>query len=175
MTQSGLIAWGQAAKTHLNKILLLQKRVVRLMNFAKFSFPAVPLFISTDILPLRLLYFENCSILMHDVYNKVVPTDISDLYIPTKDVHHYNTRFSTAGNFYINYSRLNHYKNSFSIMGAKLWNSIPDVKRQLPKYRFKKKITESLFQIFLKQDSYPDIDRLINEMKRILNFSFVNK
>ena len=51
MTQSGLIAWGQAAKTHLNKILLLQKRVVRLINFAKFSFHAVPLFMSTNILP----------------------------------------------------------------------------------------------------------------------------
>ena len=137
------------------------------MNFAKFSFHAVPLFISTNILPLRLLDFKNCSILMHDVYNKVVPSDISDLFTRTKDVHHYNTRSSTDGNFYINYSRLNHYKNSFSIMGAKLWNSIPDVMRQLPKYRFKKKITESLFQIFLKQDSYLDIDTLINEMKRI--------
>ena len=103
---------------------------------------------------------------MHDVYNMM--SDISDLFTPTKDVHHYNTGSSTVGNFYINYSRLNHYKNSLSIMGAKLWNSIPDVKRQLPKYRFKKKkITESLFQIFLKQDSYLDIDTLINEMKRI--------
>ena len=132
----GLIAWGQAAKANLS---LLQKRVVRLMNFAKFSVHAVPLFISTNILPLRLLYFKNCSILMHDVYNKVVLSDISDLFTPTKDVHHYNTRSSTAGNFYINYSRLNHYKNSFSVMGAKIWSSIPNVMRQLPKYRFKKK------------------------------------
>ena len=39
--------------------------------------------------------------------------------------------------------------------------------RQLPKYRFKKKITESLFQIVFKQNSYLEIDTLINEMKRI--------
>ena len=218
------------------------------MNFAKFSVHAVPLFISTNILPLPLLYFKNCSILMHDVHNKVVPSNISDFFTPTKDVHHYNTRSSTAGDFYIifidmfapkwtrgphnlarfpfwdpcitpgywawylnalptsgslirslfyafmpregiytcvfcpppplsdenpvmlhffayaeiifahilvfpacaievqhinensptNYSPLNHYKNSFSIMGAKIWNSIPDVMRQLRKYRFKK-------------------------------------
>ena len=129
----GLIAWGQAAKTHRNKISLLQKRVVRLMNFAKFSVHAVPLFIPTNILPLTLLYFKNRSILMHDVYNKVLPSDISDLFTPTKHVHHYNTRSSTAGDFYINYSRLTHYKNSFSIMGAKIWNSIPNVMRELPK------------------------------------------
>ena len=162
----GLIAWGQAAKTHVNKILLLQKRVVRLMNFAKFSVHAVPLFISTNILPLPSLSFKNYSFLIHDVYNKVVPSNISDLFTPTKDVHHYNNRSSTAGDFYINYSRLNHYKNSFSIMDAKIWNSNPNVMRQLSKYRFKKKITEYLFQIFLKQDSYVDIVTLINEMTR---------
>ena len=97
----GLIAWGQAVKTHLNKILLIQKRVVRLMNFAKFSVHAVPLFFSTNILPLPLLYFKNCSILMHNVYNKVVPSNSSNLFTPTKDVHHYNTCSSTAGDLYI--------------------------------------------------------------------------
>ena len=83
------------------------------MNFAKFSVHAVPLFISTNILPLPLLYFKNCSILLHDVSNKVMPSDISDLFTSTKDVHHYNTSSSTAGDFYTNYSRLNHYKNLF--------------------------------------------------------------
>ena len=29
----GLAAWGQAAKTHLQKFLVLQKRVLRLMYF----------------------------------------------------------------------------------------------------------------------------------------------
>jgi len=54
----GLSAWGQAAKTHLDKILLLQKRVVGLMNFANFSDHAIPLFISSNILPLPLLYIK---------------------------------------------------------------------------------------------------------------------
>ena len=89
------------------------------MNFAKFSVYAVPVFISTKILPLPLLYFKNCSILMHDVCNKVVPSNISDLFTPTKDVRHYNTRSSTAGDFYISYSRLNHYKYSFPIWAQK--------------------------------------------------------
>ena len=112
--------------------------------------------------------------LMHDVYNKVFPCNISDLLIPTKDVHHYNTCSSTAGDFYINYSRLNHYKNSFSIMGAKISNSIPDVMRQFPKYRFKKKnnwipISNLLQTEFL--SSY----RCVNKWnEKNLNFSFVN-
>ena len=103
---------------------------------------------------------------MHDVYNNVVPSNISDLFTPAQDIHHYNTRSSSSGNFRTNYSRLNHHKNSFSIIGAKIWNRIPEVMRKLPKHRFKKKITECLLQIFLKQDSYVDVDTL-NEMKGI--------
>ena len=60
------------------------------MNFAKFSVHAVPLFISTNILPLPLLYFKSYSILMHDVYNKVFPSYISNLFTPTKDVFNFS-------------------------------------------------------------------------------------
>ena len=31
----GLAAWGQAAKTHLQKLLILRKRVLRLMYFSE--------------------------------------------------------------------------------------------------------------------------------------------
>ena len=31
----GLAAWGQVAKTHLQKLLILQKRVLRLMYFSE--------------------------------------------------------------------------------------------------------------------------------------------
>ena len=40
----GLAAWGQAAKTHLQKLLVLQKRVLRLMYFSEPRAHAVSLF-----------------------------------------------------------------------------------------------------------------------------------
>ena len=54
----GLSAWGQAAQLLLNKLLLLQKRAIRFMNFSKPRTHAVPLFISSKILPINMLYFE---------------------------------------------------------------------------------------------------------------------
>ena len=48
---SGLAAWGQAAKTHLQKVLVLQKRVLRLMNFSEPKTHVVSLFITSNILP----------------------------------------------------------------------------------------------------------------------------
>ena len=56
-----LAAWGQAAKTHLQKLLVLQKRVLRLMHFSDPRAHAVSLFISSNILPIYMLYVETVS------------------------------------------------------------------------------------------------------------------
>ena len=52
----GLAAWGQASKTSLNKILILQKKVLRMMYFTDIHEHAIPLFIDADILPVSFMY-----------------------------------------------------------------------------------------------------------------------
>ena len=54
----GLAAWGHAAKTHLQKLLVLQKRVFRLMYFSEPRAHAVSLFITSNFLPTNMLYVE---------------------------------------------------------------------------------------------------------------------
>ena len=97
----GLVAWGQAAKSHMEKILVLQKRVLRLMNFAKFSSHAVPYFVSSKVLPIYLLYYKLISLLMLDVHNNSLQSSLSNIFTRTHQMHNYNTRSSTAGNYYI--------------------------------------------------------------------------
>ena len=63
----GLAAWGQAAKSHLQKILVLQKRVLRLMYFSEPRAHVVPLFTSSKIFSLNMLYIETVSSIMFDV------------------------------------------------------------------------------------------------------------
>ena len=72
----GLAAWGLTAKTHLQNIHVLQKRALRLMSRAN----AVPLFISSKILSLNMLYVETVSSVMFDVSHMTVPPNISDLF-----------------------------------------------------------------------------------------------
>ena len=72
-----------------------------------------------------------------------------------------NKKSASSGNYYINRSRLNHHKNSFSIVGAKIWNSIPESYRKLPKHIFKKKIQALLIVTLETLDSYADISTLI--------------
>ena len=126
-------------KISCQKILIFQKRVLLLMNFASLSSHAVPYFISSNILLINVLYFKLASLLMLDVYNNVTPSNLSDLFTPTYKVHNYNTRSSAAGNYYVDHSRIDHLKYSFSRMGPGIWNSIPEYLRKLPKHSFKKK------------------------------------
>ena len=107
----GIIAWGQAAKSNLRKILILQKRALRLMYFFPNRDHILPLFISSNTLPINLLYFENVLIFMHDVAHDSVPLNLKNLFRSSNQVNSYNTRFSSAGNYYVNPSRTNVMRN----------------------------------------------------------------
>ena len=161
----GLTAWGQACKTHLQTILVLQKRAMRLMNFADYSEHAIPFFVSSNILPLPMLFYKLTSIFMHDVNNKLVPSNISEPFVLTQNVHNYSTRSSSSGHLYINRCRTNIYKNSIFITGAKIWNSFPEELRKQPRHRFKQKVHQLLLQILQKTDNYIYTDQIIIDMK----------
>ena len=134
----GLVTWGQAAKSHLEKITVLQKKAVRLIHFAPFRSHAIPYFVQSNTIPITMLYFKHLSILMHDVSNNLAPKNISNCFTLNQNIHQYSTRSSTAGNYYINFSKTNQHKNSFSVIGAKIWNSLLGSTRNLPKHMYKK-------------------------------------
>ena len=118
-------AWGQATQIHLSKLLTLQKRVLRLMHFADNREHAIPIFIATNIMAINMLYCEAIANLMHNISNKYAPPNIIDFFTKLNNVHTYNTRSLAAENFYVNHSRLELQKHSFSKIGLKLWNSLP--------------------------------------------------
>ena len=117
---------------------MLQKRVLRLMYFSEPRAHAVPLFISSKILPLQMLYAEKVSSIMFDVSCMNAPSNICDFFTKANSKHKHETRFSSSGNYYVQTSRLNLNQDSFSRFGAKLWNAIPNEFRQLSKGAFKK-------------------------------------
>ena len=94
----GLAAWGQATKTHLQKLLVLQKRVLRLMYFSEPRAHAVSLFITSNILPINILYVETVSSLMYNVSRLSVPSNISDLFTKVNKIDKHKTRSSCSGN-----------------------------------------------------------------------------
>ena len=89
---------------------------------------------------------------MHDVTvvsNNILPANISNLFLHPTQVHSYNyTRFSETGSLNIKYSRTNQLKHSFSRFGARIWNSIPQSIRLLPKHKFKASLHQAPFTYF---------------------------
>ena len=75
---------GQEAKIHLNKILLLQKRALRIISFSDRRDHAIPLFIDANVLPLNFSYYQTISTLMHDVHKNKVPSGILNLFKKNK-------------------------------------------------------------------------------------------
>ena len=164
----GLAAWGQAAKTHLHKLLVLQKRVLRLMYFSEPRAHAVSLFITSNILPINMLYVEAVSSLMYGISRLSVPSNISDLFTKAYKIHTHKTRSSSSGNFYIKSSGLSLNQRSFARFGAKLWNSYPDKFRKLPKSAFKKHAHDSLLLIMEAEDNNVETPILLY---KIVNFT----
>ena len=117
-TLYGIPVWGQAAQRDLEKILILQKRALRLIFFLNNRTHAIPLFLTSNILPVNMLYFETVSAIMHDVCTNSTPCNIRQLFIHSSDVHAHNTRSSFNKNFFIQESRLRVKLKSFSAFGA---------------------------------------------------------
>ena len=81
-------------------------------------------------------------------------TNVFNLFTYSPKVHHHNTRFSGADDSYIKHSRTDRVKNSFSRIGAKIWNGIPDSDRALPKYKIKNTPQSRLLDIVIQEDTY---------------------
>ena len=83
---------------YLNKILILQKRALRLLFFADVRDHAIPLFLEANVLPITFLYHECVASLMYDINSNNAPINMLHLFKETSSVHSYNTRSSTSGN-----------------------------------------------------------------------------
>ena len=66
------------------------------------------MFVRSGVLPLNMLYFRYSAILiMHDISNNRARPKISELFVRSNMIHSHYTKFSAAGNFYVQRSRLN--------------------------------------------------------------------
>ena len=88
----GICVWGRAAKLYISKLLVLQKRALRLIYFAPSDAHAIPLFIESKILPINMIYFDTVANVMHDIWKGLAPSPIRALFTMSNETHGYNIR-----------------------------------------------------------------------------------
>ena len=158
----GICVWGRAAKSYIGK---LQKRALRLIYFAPSDAHAIPLFIQSKILPVNMIYFDAIVNLMHDIWKKLAPSPIRDLFTRSNEIHGYNTRHAAKGNYLRKGVKSEIFKRSFSRTGAILWNQISPDLRDLSKPIFKKTMRRYLFETLSDRDDYVEVDTLTQVLK----------
>ena len=136
--------WGSADITHLNHILVLQKRVVRMIYYLDkrqpdYSFPsAEPLFHELNFLKVYDIFKLKVSKFIYNCLNKLNPTNFHSWFKLTLQTHRYNTRSKfidiensiTTNNLFIPTSRTTHYGlKSLKVQGPKIWNILPPLIR----------------------------------------------
>ena len=140
---------------------MLQKRVVRSINFGGYRDHATPFFIKSNILPLDFLYFLNIACTMHNIINNESPVNFASLFNSIADTHNYSTRSAVRGNLYLPSSRLNARAKSFSRIGVKVWNSLPPSVRRLSKSSFSKGFKSILSDALSSSDDYIDLTQIM--------------
>lgn len=124
----------------------------------------LPLFISSNILPINLRYFETVLIFMYDVAHDSVPLNLRNLLRSSNQDHSHNTRFSSAGNYYVNPSTTIVMRNSTSRLGPNLWNSLNNTTRELPRESFKTEIHNMLLSLLASEDIYIESPSIIQKL-----------
>ena len=114
------------------KLLVLQKRAPQLIYFAPSDVHAIYLFIESKMLPVKMIYLTRLRISCM-IFGKVQPLrfNIRDLFTRSIEIHRYNTRHATKGNYIRKEVKLEIFKGSFSRTGEMLQNQISQRERSI--------------------------------------------
>ena len=132
----GILAWGSASSSHINRLYILQKRAIRIMSHAPYLAHTNPLFIELDVLRFYDIHAFQVLIFMYLCNNNLLPDYIKTFFKFNQDVHGYNTR--NAKDFHLPKPRLSSFKNSILFQGPQIWNSVSiDIKQSVSLNVFK--------------------------------------
>ena len=142
----GVLAWGTADKTLMQKITVMQNRIIRIINFkllkdhVKMSIlhKAMNILQAPDIFKLEVGKF------MHSFHLHTLPESFQSYVTPTNASHKYVARSVTNKNYFIKRVNTQSGQSSCTYTGAKIWNDISQNLKLMSKYRFAKEFKKQI-------------------------------
>ena len=92
----GICVWGNADSSLIQKIILCQKRAIRIVAGLEFQASTKTAFSELKLLKIGDLFKFNLASLMWDHDHGSLPYCFSNLFQNISDIHHYETRSSAA-------------------------------------------------------------------------------
>ena len=118
----GLLVWGNTYQTFLDKLEVLQNKVIRIICNAPIRSEIDPLFFENNILKLRDLYHFQLGQFMFRFTHGRLPHAFNNMFLRNQNIHRYPTR--QANDFHLPLMRTARAQSTFIFEGPKFWNSL---------------------------------------------------
>ena len=140
----GITSWGSAAPSALNKLKIMQNRLVRYITFSPPQTNVDHKFKSLNILTVEQLYFYEIAKFVQSVYNCTSPMAFRDYFQVA--LHTYNTRFRQNSHYSLPQPRTEKGKRSCMFTGVNIWAYVPRDFKQFSKETFKYRLKRHIIE-----------------------------
>lgn len=143
----GILVWGTACKTYLDKLVKLQKWAIRTITNSHYRSHAEPLFKESNILNINDMYKLELGVFMYKFSINDLPVAFDDYFTKRTNIHDYPTRFANDLNLTKN-------KKVFSdhcirSTGPSLWNQLDEtLKNTKTINHFRKMLKQNLISTY---------------------------
>ena len=140
--------WGNNYPTNLEKLYLVQKKLIRIITCSPYRAHTEPLCIVNRILNVTDINTYIIGIFMYDCMNENVPNSFQIFFQINRNIHDYDVR--SADDIHVPYGRLDIRRFSIRITGANVWNTLPEhIKSTSSIHLFKRSLKNHLLDIRL--------------------------
>ena len=134
-----ILAWGQVCTTTLNPIIVLQKKVVRIINGSDFYAHTNKIFNNLTILKLEYIFKYHCALFIYQIQNKNKALYMNEQIKNNQISIEYSLR--NNGALRLPSVRVFKFKQSLIYQVSKLWNCLPnEIKLISSKNMFRKAV-----------------------------------
>ena len=144
----GILIWGKACKTYLEKIHKLQKWAVRIISNSHYRSHSAPLFQKHNILNVYDSYKLELGVFMYQYVNGSLPISFNAFFTKLSDIHKYDTR--NKSNYNLTRNKKVFADKAIRTMGPILWNSLDkNIKKSKSTIHFRKLYKSSLLSNYI--------------------------
>lgn len=137
--------WGSTFKTTIDKIVLQQKRAIRIINKAGYYDHTNPLFLNSHVLKFRDLVYYRTMQIMFKVNNKTLPDSVHKFFIVSQSKY----ELRDGSKFMLPKAKKEVKRRCISFKGVQLWNSADLKLKQCTSFvMFKKSLCAFIFRSY---------------------------
>ena len=117
------IIWGTTSKRNLDKMLLLQKRAIRICSGSTYLAHSNPIFKDLRVLKVADINLLQTALFMYKLNLNIIPDKFQSLFTKNNQIHTHHTR--NANKYHLSNPKTSLAHNSIIHKGPDVWNSLP--------------------------------------------------